>query len=329
MATIPQINKHYNIMTSCDNNLTRYIAIQLYSIAKNLSDSVVDFYFFHRNIEADQLEMLDKLCQCLKNIHFHSIIVPEPEKYDAIAQHGGRWTGEAYYSLCAHQLLPDDVDRVMYIDAGDIIIVDDIAPYYNCDFEDNALIATSIRYKIVNGVLLPYKEEDLYDKNEGFSGICRGLFNSGSYIINLNKLRNAGLTIDDFVVFSQLLCELSGKPDHSNIYFGDQGFLSAAFVGDIKLYDFPRVKNVYYMPYNFCLWFYNAMSEFPSYTPAVIHFAATIKPWKMKYPITIERFADAKEAHTFRELKIGQAEWDYLWHEYAIETDEMLREMGY
>lgn len=318
------MNKHFNIMSSSNNNLVSYITIQLYSISNNLNDSIIDFYLFHRDISPQNLDLLDSLCKNLNNIHFHSVIVPEPEKYDILAKHGGGWVGEAYFSLCAHLLLPDSVSRVLYIDAGDVIILDDIMPYYNCDFNDKALIVTAARYKLCNNEPVSYEETDIDDLNEGFPSICRGIFNSGSYVMNLNKIRAAQLTIDDFLDFAQILCNHSGKKDTSKIYWGDQGFLSAAFVGDVKIFNYPHIRNLWYMPYNFCLWYYHSIQESPPYQPAIVHFAVAIKI----YPIPLERF-DSKATHTMSELKMGQAEWYYLWHEYAICTDKILNELGY
>ena len=314
-------------MTSCDGNLADYVAIQLYTLWKNLEESVIDFYLFHRGLDGGVLKRLDALCRYFPNITFHSVLVPEAEKYDEIARHGGGWAGEAYFPLCAHRLLPDTVNRILYVDAGDVIFAGDIWPYYGCDFEDKAVIATSIRYKERNQQLVSFEENDLYDKAEGFPAICRGLFNSGSYVLNLKKLREANLDMDDFTSFSKLLCDLAGRPDAPDVYWGDQGFLSAAFAGDIKLHNYPDIRNLWHMPYNFCL--YDRVNSMPPYDPAVIHFAGAVKPWKMNYPIVVRRFASPKESHSFRELKIGQAEWYYLWHEYAILTDRLLSELGY
>lgn len=323
----PQNAIRYNIMTSCDSNLVDYVAIQLYTMSNNLKNSIISFYLLHRNLPDNKLQMLETLSNRLGNILFNAVKVPEAEKYDAIAKHGGGWCGEAYFPLCAHQLLPEHVKRILYVDAGDVFFMGDISPFYHCDFEGKALIATSIRYKMRGNDLVPYEEKDLYDKAEGFPGICRGLFNSGSYLMNLEKIREAQLTIDDWLDFSQMLCELSGQRDTSHIYWGDQGFLSAAFVDDVKIYDYPQIKNLWHMPYNFCLWYYDRVNTSPSYSPVIVHFAGAQKPWKMSYPITVDRFSSGK--NPFNSLKIGQAEWYYMWHEYAICTDQILKSMGY
>ena len=319
----------YHIMTSCDNNLLKYVAVQLYSISVNLKNCFVHFYLFHRDLPDKVFQPLDVLCHRLGNISFHTVKVPEAEKYNAIASHGGGWCGEAYYSLCSHKLLPEHVKRVLYIDAGDVFFTDDISPFYHSDFEGKALICTSSRFEKRDGGMVPYEETN-FDTPERFVNVCRGLFNAGSYLINLEKLRDAQLTIDDWLDFSLSLCELSGKQDTSHVYWGDQGLLSAAFADDLKFYGFPQTKKVWlvpYMPYNFSIGYYNNRSTPPDYHPAVVHFAGGPKPWKMRYPSTLDSFSLGEIS--FETLKKGQVQWYDLWYEYAASTDQLLKELRY
>lgn len=58
---------------------------------------------------------------------------------------GGSWCKEAYFSLEAYQHLPQDIDRILYLNAGDILAVDDITPYYNGDFEGKNLLVTGTK----------------------------------------------------------------------------------------------------------------------------------------------------------------------------------------
>lgn len=325
------VKKNYHIMTSCDDALAPYVAVGLTAMAYNLKDVSVDFYLFHSRVSKKNLDMLESLCRELENgkIRFHEVLVPDPEIYSEIADYGNRWSGEAYYSLCAHLLLPDDIDRILYLDAGDTLVVGDIAPYYDYDFQGKSLVVTGSRYRLYNGNLGLYSLDDLRDCNAGLPEILRGIFNSGSYMINLDRMRLDKRTLADYRFLTKTFREIFGNDNH-NIYWGDQGFLSAAFVGDVRYYGFPEIRDIWHMPYNFCIWYYDRVHEKPEYSPAILHFAGTaFKPWDGTYPIFIERFQKKERLHSMEELQIGQAEYFYRWHEYAIITDAVLKRLGF
>ncbi|MBD5551318.1 MAG: hypothetical protein HDQ96_09090 [Lachnospiraceae bacterium] len=325
------MKKQYNIMTSCDDNLVPYVAVGLTAMAQNLKDASVNFFFFHSRVSQKNIEMLKALCKELENgkIHFHEILVPHAEIYSELSKYGSGWAGEAYYSLCAHLLLPDTVDRVLYLDAGDTLIVGDIEPYYHYDFQGKSIVATGTRYKLEGGNAEPFNEDDLGDWKIGLPQILSGIFNSGSYMMNLDKMRKDERTLADYQYLSLKLRELYGNDKH-NIYWGDQGLLSVSFVGDIRYYGFPEMQDVWYMPYNFCLWYYDRMDEKPHYSPAILHFAGTaFKPWNGAYPVFIKRFQKKDQLHSLNELKTGQTEYFYLWHKYAMMTDAILEKAGF
>lgn len=322
------MGKHYNIMTSCDDTLAPYVAVGLTAMAYSLKGASVDFFFLHSKVSKKNIEMLSALCEKLENgkIHFHEIVVPDTEIYDELAYYGNGWAGEAYYSLCAHLLLPEDVDRVLYLDAGDTLVIGDIDPYYNYDFQGKSIVATSIRYKLLNDMLEPLTAEDLGDLNEELPGILRGIFNSGSYMMNLDKMREDKRTLADYQYLAAVLRGLFGEQNHQ-IYWGDQGLLSASFVGDIRYYGFPEIRNLWYMPFNFCTWYYDRMTKEPDYSPAIIHFAGTaFKPWDGTYSVFMERFQNKGRLRSLNELKVGQAGYYYLWYAYAQIADTLLKE---
>jgi lipopolysaccharide biosynthesis glycosyltransferase len=80
-------------------------------------------------------------------IDFQEIVMEDTAPFVELAALGGGWAYEAYFSLCCHEYLPADVDRILYIDAGDVIIDGDISDYYFGDFEGKSLIATIGRFK--------------------------------------------------------------------------------------------------------------------------------------------------------------------------------------
>lgn len=190
-------------------------------------------------------------------------------------------------------------------------------------------MVTGSRYKVHNEDLVLFDTGDLGNWKDGLPAILRGIFNSGSYMMNLDKMRKDKRTLDDYQYLSLKLRELFGDNNHK-IYWGDQGLLSAAFVGDVRYYGFPEIRNLWYMPYNFCLWYYDRMNQKPPYSPAVLHFAGTaFKPWKGTYPIFTERFQKKESLRSMSELKNGQAGYYYLWHEYAIMADTVLQRIGF
>lgn len=331
MDHVQTVKHQYNIVTSSDNTLIPQMAVSLTAMAKNLQNDFVDFYFLHSQVSPENISFLTSLCEGYGNILFHEIRVPNPEAYDTFV-HAGRWYRETYYPLCVHLLLPDSIDRVLYLDAGDTLVIGDIAPYYTCDFEDNFLIVTGQKYKLGNGIPTLFSQNDFSDRDDYLEGILEGLFNSGSYMINLKKMREEGINISYYDTLTDQLCRRKQSDKEKNmVYFGDQGLLSAAFIGKLKYYGYPQIYDVFYNPYNFCIGCYDFIDQKPEYQPVVLHFAGVpFKPWKADYPVFPKRFQ--RSGGTLRELtelKPQQIEYYLLWLEYVFLTDKVLNLLGY
>lgn len=323
------IKHHYHILTSSDNALVPQIAVSITAMAKNLAGDFIDFYLLHSQITPENLQLLSTLCRGYGNIMFHEIQIHKPEIFDPLVQ-AGNWVRETYFPLCAHQLLPDTIERVLYLDAGDTLVLGDIAPYYFCDFEDNFLIVTGTRYKVENNTYVNFSPDDL--TTPGFlPGILKGIFNSGSYVINLRKMREAKIDISYYCRLTELLGKLRAESEAEKfIYFGDQGLLSAAFIGNMKYYGYPEIQNLYYWPYKFCLGYYDHFDHKPDYQPAILHFAGVpFKPWKADYPLWPKRFhTTGGTLQELSKLKPLQLEYYFLWLEYLFLTDQALTTLG-
>jgi len=272
--------KRINIMTSCDDRLSKMILPQLASIDKNLSGYEVHFYLVHTRIEPDNVKLLKDFVKAKTGIIFHEIVVAENlDFYESLVEKGGgQWPHEAYITLRIQDYIPDDVDRIMYIDSGDVIIDGDIGPYYFGDFEGNSIIATPVSLK-TNSVT---GEKTLYSRDDILDIAMKGsLFNSGSYVINVDKFRSEGYTIEDYLYLADALIKNNTK--YNAAYFGDQGFLAAAFVEDVKFYGYPEYKDPSFMPYNFRSLFWPLYKKELTYTPIVVHYAIIAKPWVVRF----------------------------------------------
>ena len=346
MNSAVDLQHHYNILTSSDDTLFIQIAVSLTAMAKTLSKDQIDFYLMHSQISQEHIEILSALCTGYGNIRFHEVKISDPEIFDPLVEAGG-WFRETYYPLLAHQLLPETVERILYLDAGDTLVVGDIAPYYMADFQDNFLLVTGLEYKEERGIFIPLSKYDA-EKEEFLQMIVTGLFNSGSYMINAKKMREANIDISYYYQITERLNKrgiklgiginnfrnnfyFANDPDKTVIYKGDQGLLSAAFIGQITYFGYPQIRDRVYMPYNFAVGYYRYIDHEPDFEPAILHFVGgPYKPWKGNYPVFPQRFA--RSGDTLRELSElapGQIRYYFLWLEYLFLTDQVLGLLGY
>ncbi len=313
-------SEQINIMTSSDERLMPQIEVQIEAMTRNLPGKEIQFFFFHDGRNCESVARLQRFAERCPHLHFFDIVVEQSDQFDILSSYGGSWGGAAYYSLCAYQYLPSSIERIMYLDAGDTLVVDNFDEYYFADFHGRSLLVTPGCFKLVDDNLRLYNKDDLFNPIHG-ARVLRGLFNSGSYVINLEKSRIVGLTIEDCLEFAKALCSLTGKD--RNVYWGDQGLLSALYAGDIYFYGYPEIKNLWHMPYNFCLWYFDRMIQKVDYKPCILHYSGgSFKPWNGKYPIFLESFQERDKLRSLNELKLGQAEYYYIWHEYAILAEQ-------
>ncbi|OON90189.1 MAG: hypothetical protein ATN32_04540 [Candidatus Epulonipiscium fishelsonii] len=192
--------KKINIMTSCDENLIEYVFVQLKSIQWNLKDTQIDFYLFYHNICEDTLNKMEKYADYFSNVNFTRVYIENIEPYEELVNLSVNqtWPVEAYFTLECQKYLPETIDRILYIEAGDVIFMRDIDEYYNQDFLDKHLIASPAVYNTARENLLFYSE-DLMNEKYLDKILYRGVFNSGSYIINVKKFRQENISLSSYL----------------------------------------------------------------------------------------------------------------------------------
>ena len=166
----------------------------------------------------------------------------------------------AYIRLFMTDLLPEDIDKVLYLD-GDMMIVDSISELWNIDVEDVMVAAVEERY--------PF-DTDSPDR------LCYprrfSYFNSGVMLINLKKWREKN--------FSHQCLEYIRKYTE-RILLHDQDVLNAL------LYDQKKFISIRWNLMDFFLYKRPEVQE-PRIkdweeavkSPSIIHFTGRRKPWK-------------------------------------------------
>ncbi len=121
-----------NIAVSLNRKYVRYAYVMLTSLFWNNRDVEINVYALHADLIGEDQELLRQLAQEYgKNIHFLQV---RTEDYPAELPVTESWSLETWFRLQLIELLPADVDRILYLDI-DIIVDKSLEELYQTDFE--------------------------------------------------------------------------------------------------------------------------------------------------------------------------------------------------
>jgi len=286
------MKKTINIMTSCDDNYSRYILPQLVSANRHMGKFDVHFYLLHTTISDENIKLISDFIETLDAITFHEIKVTDVRRYDKLVKYGDSrtahkkgllWPPELYYWMFIHEYLPKDVERVLKFDAGDVLFIGDIEEYYFKDFEDKMIMA-SARLLITEGEKTRYiTKKDIDDKDLYGQLLGSGQFCPGCIVLNVPKFRE----IVTKNIYDDYIDVIKKKfPNAECLYLGDQGLFSVLFADYIGYFMRPDIMDVWYRPYNFPVGnFFEREKEDFDYKINVIHFNSgkIYKPWVARF----------------------------------------------
>lgn len=213
-----------NILYTCDDNYIWLMGISVISLFENNKQiSELDVYILGENISKKNKEIIYGIgIKYHRKIELIDIpIIDIPDSLISI-----RWPLSAYTRLFAGRLLPDDIEKVLYLDC-DTIIKGDIEQLETIDINDN------IFYGIKDCISSTYKKNIGLKKDAIY-------INAGVLLINLNLLRkfNIKKEIDKYMV-----------KYIERINYADQDILNGVFdqrIGILKpCYDVMTIDVVY------------------------------------------------------------------------------------
>lgn len=168
-------NDKMNLLVTFDKNYVKPFQVMLKSLIVNNPQEIIHIWLLHSAIPQDDLQMLMEHCSSQR-------ATLTPIQVDrAIFENAPiskQYPQEMYYRLLAPLLLPDSVEKVLYLDP-DILVINSLRPLWEMELNKNVFAAASHTgiFDVMNGV------------NRVRLGTEHDYFNSGVMLIDLIKAR--------------------------------------------------------------------------------------------------------------------------------------------
>jgi len=251
-----------NILVAINKGYLKYFLTMVKSLTSSNPDSFFDVYIMHSNLDdMDKALIASNISNKINPIYLYmdkSLFKGAPQVK--------RYPYEIYYRIFAPQLLPEHVERILYLDS-DLIVHNNINELYNMNFEGNYFVAcTQIRGFVtwLNRIRM---------------GVGRKYFymNTGVMVMNIKELRKV---IEPEKIFKFI------KRNGWRMYLYDQDVLFKFYGNKIRLID-PKIYN---LPDRY-ITFYNLRHKkknkidlaWVEKNNVIIHYLGRNKPWKPNY----------------------------------------------
>lgn len=251
-----------NILCATDDNYVPYCGIMLTSVFENNKGYHVNAYVLVdtqlSNSSISKFSELEtKYDATIYYIHVN------PARFSSFPLHKEQhFTVAAYYRLAAAELLPKDIDRILYLDC-DVIVNSSLDDLWELDITNNS---TAVIDDMCSGLQSNF-ERLKYDQSLRY-------FNSGVLLINLDYWREHQITKQ---------FESYAIQNRDRILWPDQDVLNAVLL-DSKLhvsiewnYQMGFLKQFYFDTLPAYL-----QSEIRTSQPKIIHYNQS-KPWNVAY----------------------------------------------
>lgn len=253
-------------MYTCDDNYVWLMSISTISLFENNKKiEELKVYLLGENISWENKNELKKIGDKYER-EIEVIDVPKlniPASLVSV-----RWPLSAFTRLFSGQILPDDVDKILYLDC-DTIILGDISELDNIQFNGNIIMGVK---DCISGT---YKENVGLDKNSPY-------INAGVILFDMNALKNIAINEKIEAYMNKYI---------KFINYADQDILNGIFKGYIGelnpkfdvmtidvVYTYEEIKKLR-RPTNF----YKKIEwEAAISNPAIIHYTTNMKvirPW--------------------------------------------------
>lgn len=263
-----------HLLVTVDQNYMKPLQTMLKSFVVNNTGEAVHVWLLHSGIPQDSLNLLTEYCN-MQRVTLTDVLVDAAIFADA--PKSKRYPQEMYYRLLAPLLLPESVEKILYLDP-DILVINAVRPLWETALDGCAFAAAS------HSIVLDMVD----DVNRMRLGTDHAYFNTGVILMDL-KLARELVSADD--IFEYV------REHPSELLLPDQDVFNSLYGAFTK-----QVDDV--------VWNYDAR-RFSAYklasggkcsmdwvmeNTAILHFCGTQKPWK---PSHTSRFSALYKHYMF------------------------------
>lgn len=210
----------FNVCFAADDNYSSYLDIVLISLFENNKFDDINVFILDSGISNDNGQIIKNTCDKYSaNVSFINVENIE-DKFDISLNKmkvKGNFSLATYSRLFLVSLLPNDVDKVLYLDC-DALVLGSFEPIWNLDLSNY----------LAGGVLALNGNDDV--KKAIDLGSSDKYINAGMLLVNLKKWREENIE-------EKLLDELI-RLNNKGIHFGmDQGVINSVLKGQILILD--------------------------------------------------------------------------------------------
>lgn len=275
-----------NLLVTLNSGYVHQLCVMLSSAMAADPQALFHLYVLHSSLSEEDLEQIRTV---LGERHKLLPIRVDPEDF-ADAPTTGRYPAEMYYRIFAAKYLPQDLDRVLYLDP-DIIVLGSLRGLYEMDLEKVLFAAASHVGNVMtrlNSMRLESPEED------------SPYINSGVMLMNLQRLRQEQRREDVYQYIEK---------HRSILILPDQDVLSGLYGPEIQLLDANRynmTERIFALHPDSEAWL---DLDWVRDHAVIIHYCGRNKPWKPGYVGSLGQF-------------YKEAEADYLarWPQFAAQN---------
>lgn len=210
-----------DVMTSFAGRSLDAVQVMVLSLAETHPQDHIRLWLFEQDIPDSEIRAFGTFCASLGNVELRPLRVPDAASFRQLKELGGKPDSARFLWFVAHELLPDDLSRVIYLDAADIIVADDLVPLLTHPFLGKYLIAcrefNDLPPLLIGNARRAYR----CGVPAGMIRmVSRGLINSGAIVVNLDRLRRERIGIGHYLQTAEW------ASTRLQLRFGDQGLFS-------------------------------------------------------------------------------------------------------